>query len=103
MSIVNELKEIAISATPVGSKKAMQVIPLSKAIEIAKDFQQRSITWAVEDFESRAEDMEGENWREIYDEDKFENALTSMIHDHDCNNGITWDSVDHYLDSYCKK
>jgi len=103
MSIVNELEEIAISATPVGSKKAIKVIPLSKAIEIAKDFQQRSIIWAVEDFESRAEDMEGENWREIYDEDKFENALTSMIHDHDCNYGITWDSVDHYLNSYCKK
>jgi len=103
MDIIKDLQEKAISILPNGKKKNIRVIPLSEAIKIAKYYRERSILWAVEDFESRAEDIEGENWREVYDENKFENALTAMIHDHDCNDGITWDSVDYYLNSYCKK
>lgn len=76
-----------------------QVIEVEKEFE---DFQDRSITWGVEDFASRAEELEGENWREIYDEDLFEENLYDMIRHHDCNNGVTWDSIDCYLES-CKK
>ena len=42
-----------------------------------------SITWGVADFESRAENAEGENWREVYNEELFEEALEEMISRHD--------------------
>jgi hypothetical protein len=63
----------------------------------------RSITWSVEDFAERARQLKGKNWRRYYDEDKFDEVLLTMIHDHDCNNGITWDTIDAYLDYQCRK
>jgi len=88
-----------------GSSELVQtdLVPLSLAISIVQQLQSNSITWSVEDFESRAEDMEGEDWRKIYDEDEFENALSAMMDSHDCNSGITWDTVTYYLNSICKK
>lgn len=94
--------------TPEEQKHNIQVVPLDTVLSLYKELRERSIIWSVEDFESRAIDVldleEGdESWKEIYDEDKFDHALTTMIHDHDCNNGITWDTIDYYLDEYCKK
>jgi len=63
----------------------------------------RSITWTVGDFEERARILKGDEWRSHYDEDKFDEALLVMIDDHDANNGITWDSIDVYLDMMCLK
>lgn len=68
---------------------------------ILEDVRRTSITWSVEDFEDRAEEKKGENWRDFYDETKFEDALESMIHHHDAEYGITWDSIDYYLDEMC--
>ena len=39
--------------------------------------------------------------KRLYDRSKFSLALERMDHDHDCNNGITWDTIDYYLDEYC--
>jgi len=53
-----------------------------------------------------SEDYSIENARElltIYDPDKFENALYEMMRRHDATIGITWDTVDYYLDEYCLK
>ena len=61
------------------------------------------LTWSVEDFEAEAERLVGENWKDIYDESKFEDALFEMIDNHDAEWGINWNSVAFYLNQYCKK
>ena len=38
-----------------------------------------------------------------YDADKFEDALYDMIRHHDAEIGITWDTIDTYLDNDCLK
>ena len=67
-----------------------------------EDWRTRSITWSILDFAERARQLKGDNWKEIYDEDLFQEELESMIDGHDANNGINWDTVDAYLDN-CKK
>ena len=61
------------------------------------------LTWSVEDFEYEAERLVGENWKDIYDESKFEDALFEMIDNHDAEWGISWSSISLYLNQYCKK
>ena len=61
------------------------------------------LTWSVEDFEAKAEELVGENWKDIYDESKFEDALFEMIDNHDAEWGINWSSISFYLNQYCKK
>ena len=79
-----------------------------------------SITWTVADFESKAEELfyyykeidkehdknileDCKSWEDYYDKNKFLNALEEMIHDHDCDIGITWYTVGYYLDTMCRK
>ena len=80
------------------------------------------IIWGIDDFRSRAFEKEVDNDEEwaanhqdydinlldpadqpklLYDRSKFSLALERMEHHHDCNNGITWDTIDYYLDEYC--
>lgn len=61
------------------------------------------IQWSVEDFEEQAMNRCDDDYPGIYDPSKFEEALYMMMKDHDAEMGITWDTVDHYLDLYCKK
>lgn len=68
-----------------------------------------NISWCTEDFESRAIDKETmadttseDEPTPIYDRRKFAFGLDRMKHFHDCNEGITWDTVDYFLDEYCK-
>ena len=63
----------------------------------------RTISWSTEDFESRAKDMLGDDWENTYDSSKFADALDEMIDNHDANNGISWSTIDYYLDVYCSK
>ncbi len=81
----------------------IELVPLSLAIKMIEDIKSTSISWSVDDFADRAEEMEGKKWERVYDEKKFKNALKRMIHDHDCNDGITWETIDAYLESDCKK
>ena len=60
-----------------------------------------SVTWGILDFVFRAEQLEGKEWKKIYDESKFEEALVEMIRKHDANIGISWVEVEFYLDG-CK-
>lgn len=68
------------------------------------------IFWSTEDFEARAEsnfndlkvenpeEFKGfENWEQFYDKTKFPFELQQMIGAHDCNYGITWETVDAYI------
>lgn len=89
-------------------KYKVQVVPLELVLAQLQELRKRSVIWSVEDFESRAIHQldlgdDDETWKEKYDETKFDEALMQMIHDHDCNYGITWNHIDEYLDQYCKK
>ena len=60
--------------------------------------------WTVEDFEHRAAEMEesyGEG-KALYDPSKFEEALHCMVNNHDASMGISWESVDFWLDEMCR-
>jgi len=59
-----------------------------------------SIVWGVADFEMMATQMEDPD---SYDPKLYPVGLERMIHKHDASYGITWDSVEYYLDEYCKK
>ena len=62
------------------------------------------ITWSTEDFKGRAIQIEGEdNWQNVYDESKFQEALDRMIDKHDAELGITWVTVDFWLNELCLK
>lgn len=71
-----------------------------------------SISWSTLDLESKAQELEevnldnGETYTEEnpqrYDRSKFADALQLMERHHDCELGITWYTVQHYLDEYCK-
>lgn len=70
------------------------------------------LIWTVDDFESKAQENEevypdeGDEYSEecpmLYDRSKFPYALSIMKDRHDCNCGVTWETVDDLLDEYCK-
>ena len=73
---------------------------------------ERGVYWSIEDFKSEAkgryprhlEDYpEAKTWEDVYDETKFEGALIRMIDKHDANYGISWTTVDFFLDEMCLK
>lgn len=75
------------------------------------DIMSKCIEWSIEDFEQRAKELENANtdfetdeqvYIPEYDRSKFEQALLDMIHKHDRNLGITWNTIDYYLDEWCK-
>lgn len=43
------------------------------------------------------------DWKDYFDESKFEEALDRMIHKHDAEYGITWESIRYYLNEMCVK
>jgi len=82
---------------------------LNQAIEDLEMINDCSIAWAVEDFETRAD--EEEKFRiesdpntelPLFDRSKFEGALKEMIHEHDAGIGITWDTISYYLNECCR-
>jgi len=97
-----------------------------KSVIDKNDSDQQSMSWSVSDFEERAiereldeiEDVNPELHKRItysethipippqyalFDRSKFKTALATMIRKHDANNGITWDTIDYYLDEHCSK
>ena len=62
-----------------------------------EDNTKRSIVWSVDDFKHLA--MQNPDIE--YDKEEFEGALEAMIENHDCDYGITWQTVQYYLDSHC--
>lgn len=64
---------------------------------------QNCIVWSVKDFELRAEERLGKKWPHTYDESKFQEALDKMIDKHDAQYGISWITVDYWLDELCRK
>jgi len=80
-----------------------------------------SISWSVDDFLQQALLAEkvyeadpniemnqismknAHKYLRKYDPDKFQDALEVMVDKHDAGIGITWDTVDVYLDDHCIK
>ena len=63
---------------------------------------ENAVVWGVEDFECQALELERRAGRLLYDRSKFAEALSRMIHKHDATLGITWSTVEIYLDANCK-
>ena len=60
--------------------------------------------WSVEDFEQRAYALEEglESKGAVYDRSKFKLALAEMVRNFDAEIGLTWDTVDFWLDEICR-
>lgn len=98
-------------------KQKLNVVPLEFALMLLTELSSHSIVWDAYEFEYRARMIEsqesGKDFEDMsikvpeklkmYDRKKFETAASQMIREHDCNNGITWDTVDYYLNEYCLK
>ena len=74
--------------------------------ELLRDFDSlmnECVHWTAEDFEMRARDIADDEWDEVYDKTKFQDALENMLRHHDAEIGITWETVRVYLNEYCRK
>lgn len=70
-----------------------------------------SLVWSVGDFEGKAQELEevypdeGDEYTDekpmLYDRSKFSEALSLMERRHDCNYGVTWETVEYYLNEHC--
>lgn len=72
--------------------------------DILRKKAKESISWSVDDFETMAiNNCNGDDaWEQYYNKDMFESALEEMINHHDASMGITWNTIDHYLETYCR-
>ena len=59
------------------------------------------VYWHIDDFEMKATSLEEGELKPIYDRTKFQDSLVNMIRQHDACLGITWDTIEVYLDEYC--
>jgi hypothetical protein len=76
---------------------------LTRLEEEFEQYKKHSISWSIEDFETQAANRCDGEWKNVYDETKFEETLENMIRHHDAIIGITWDTIDYYLEEYCRK
>jgi hypothetical protein len=80
------------------------IITDENEIELVEKYRRgaRGVFWNILDFEASAREKEELEGMEIYDRNLFPKALDTMIEKHDATNGITWDTVDFWLDELCK-
>lgn len=78
--------------------------PADTVLDELNTLSRQSVRWMEEDFEKQAiENYDPFTWEIYYDKSKFKEALEEMIYRHDCQLGITWDTVEYYLEEYCKR
>lgn len=80
----------------------LELEQLIEFIKETEDYYYSSISWSILDFEGKAKELEKIN-KVKYDNSKFKEALFKMVNKHDAEIGITWDTVEFYLDFYCIK
>lgn len=83
---------------------------LLQHINDLKEKLNRSVTWSNEDFCGRARNL-FDKWLNIdngdyalkygFDANAFDDCLDTMIYNHDANHGISWDTIDYYLQDDC--
>lgn len=98
MYIQDIIKKLNVTAVRMGN---VDYYPSYKVADELHKLEESCIQWSIEDFEQQAYSKKGENWPEYYDRTKFIDALERMIYKHDATIGITWDTVDYYLDEMC--
>ncbi len=108
---IQKLKELKQWSDRIGSDEHHEINEIVNLLTQAKDYQEekdkRSIIWSVDDFITQAEQsfskyIEARCWQDIYDESKFEEQLYEMIDNHDAEDGVSWQTIDCYLE-YCLK
>ena len=60
-----------------------------------------AIIWKEEHFEQKAKELEKEGGHAMFDRSKFLPALYEMIKNHNRDEGITWQTVEYYLNEFC--
>lgn len=99
---MNKINDLIWWANELGNRELHEL-----AFEIKSDLEEldkTSIHWSTLDFETKAREIEGFYSKEdIYDRNKFKEALEVMISNHDASVGINWNDVENILDTYCKK
>jgi len=102
------LEKEAEKARMIVTESVIDECDIDELLEINPN--EKAIIWSTADFESRAESnfkelkednpeefAEFESWEQLYDKTKFPQELQNMISAHDCNFGITWETVDAYI------
>lgn len=118
---IQKLKELNEDLYFPNSDENSEINEIVNLLIQAKNYQEekdkRSIVWSVDDFIQQAMKrweivaflptnsiyQNTTKWQDVYDESMFENALYEMIRKHDANYGITWETINFYLDEYCLK
>lgn len=62
-----------------------------------------AIIWKVEHFTLKAKELEQNSGNKLYDRTLFEKALYEMINNHNRDKGISWSTVEYYINAFCKK
>lgn len=62
-----------------------------------------AVIWKVEHFEEKAKEIEKDKMakHELFNRSAFEFALCKMIKNHIRSEGISWDTVEFYLNEFC--
>lgn len=100
-NVIEEECKVLVVVAP---KADTQIFPdlSQKEIMTRIVYLQLAIIWTVDHFEIRARKKEKDAIGGIYNRKTFEDALVKMIENHHREEGISWSTVDHYLDEYCK-
>lgn len=69
--------------------------PLQKLSEEFEQYKRESVKWSIEDIQARAEHR-----NLTISDDLAQEILEDMIYHHDAELGITWITIDCYLDKY---
>jgi len=77
--------------------------PADKVRHELDELSTECIQWSIEDFEHMAIQCKGNDWEEYYDKNMFGDALECMIYDHNAEYGISWDTVQEYLQRICAR
>lgn len=116
----NKLKALKQWSDRIGSDEYDEINQIVSLLENQESYlenlSKRCIIWGVDDFISQAEErwnftkdsfgdiyINATKWQDIYDEAEFEYALEKMIDKHDAEYGISWESINFYLDEFCLK
>lgn len=61
------------------------------------------LIWKEEHFEQKAKELEDQARHSLFDRNKFMMALYEMIKNHNRDEGISWSTVENYLNAFCRK
>lgn len=101
----NVMEEECKVLVVVAPKANTQIFPdlSQKEIMTRIIYLQLAIIWTVSDFEQKARELEKGKTGSIYDRKLFEDTLVKMIENHNKEEGISWKTIECYLNQYCKK